>query len=209
MHCVDLGVTKRLLVLWKEGPLPHRLSAGQLCIISNFHQAIRQNIPADFNRKPRGFDELKHWKATEFRTFLLYTGPVILKYVLDKEKYIHFLSLSIGICILYSENLMEHRSYADELLTYFVEKGTSLYSRGFMSYNVHCLLHLTDVANHNGSLDYCSAYKFENNMSRIKRFVRGTGDPLIQLANRLAERQAISRNQLLTLASQRKKNATK
>lgn len=208
MHCVDLGVTKRLLVLWKEGPLPHRLSAGQLCIISNFHQAIRQNIPADFNRKPRGLDELKHWKATEFRTFLLYTGPVILKYVLDKEKYIHFLSLSIGICILYSENLMEHRSYADELLTYFVEKSISLYSRGFMSYNVHCLLHLTDVANHNGSLDYCSAYKFENNMSRIKRFVRGTGDPLIQLANRLAERQAISRNQLLTLASQRKKNAT-
>ncbi|ROL43189.1 hypothetical protein DPX16_18592 [Anabarilius grahami] len=94
--------------------------------------------------------------------------------------------------ILYSENLMEHRDYADELLTYFVEKGSSLYSMSFISYNVHCLLHLTDVANYNRSLHYCSAYKFENNMGQIKRFIRGSSDPLIQVANRLAERQAIS-----------------
>ncbi|RXN19315.1 transposase domain-containing protein [Labeo rohita] len=123
MHCVDLGVTKRMLMLWKEGPLAHRLSAVHLSIMTYFHQAVRQHIPPEFSRKPRGLDELKHWKATEFRTFLLYTGPVILKYVLDKEKYIHFLSLSIGMRILYSENLMEHRDYADELLTYFGEKG--------------------------------------------------------------------------------------
>lgn len=192
MHCVDLGVTKRMLMLWKEGPLAHRLSAGHLSTITYFHQAVRHHIPPEFNRKPRGLDELKHWKATEFRTFLLYTGPVILKYVLDKEKYIHFLSLSIGMRILYSENLMEHRDYADELLTYFVEKGSSLYSMSFISYNVHCLLHLTDVANYNRSLHYCSAYKFENNMGQIKRFIRGSSDPLIQVANRLAERQAIS-----------------
>lgn len=165
MHCVDLGVTTRLLVLWKEGPLPHRLSAWQLGIISNFHEAIWHNIPADFNRKPRGLDELKHWKA--FRTFLLYIRPVILKYVLDKEKNIHLLSLSIGMCIFYSKNLMEHCSCADELLTYFFEKGSSLYSRVFFSCNVH----LADVANYNGSLDYCSAYKFENNMSRIESLV--------------------------------------
>ena len=190
MHCIDLGVSKRLLVLWKEGPLPHRLSAGKIKIISDFHQAIRHYIPADFNRKPRGLDELKMWKATGFSTFLLYTGPVILKYVLGHEEYIHFLSLSVGICIISNDKLPHLKPYAEELLSYFVNKSCNLYSRKFVSYNVHCLLHLTACAAYNGTLNECSAYKFENYMTRIKRCIRGTGEPLVQIANRLAEKQA-------------------
>ena len=46
-------------------------------------------MPDVFNRKAGTVNDLKLWKATEFRTFLLYTGPV-LKYVLD-QKYRHFL----------------------------------------------------------------------------------------------------------------------
>ena len=199
MHCVDLGVTKRLLVLWREGPLPHRLSAGKISIISQFHQAIRQYIPLDFNRKPRGLDELRMWKATEFRLFLMYTGPIIMKNVLDEKKYEHFLSLSIGICILFNENLSDHRRYGAELLKYFVEQAVTLYSRNFISYNVHCLLHLLDTATYNKTLNDCSAYKFENNMTQLKRCVRGTGEPLIQIANRMAEKHVaaklISRNE--------------
>ncbi|XP_048033660.1 uncharacterized protein LOC125259781 [Megalobrama amblycephala] len=54
MHCVDLGVTKRMLMLWKEGPLAHRLSAGHLSTITYFHQAVRHHIPPEFNRKRLG-----------------------------------------------------------------------------------------------------------------------------------------------------------
>lgn len=189
MHCVDLGVTKRLLLLWKEGLRPHRLSQKQIAIMSNFNESISSYFPSAFNRKPRKFDELKLWKATEFRTFLLYVGPVVLKWVLDKEEYELFLSLSIGVSILYNKDLLqEHWQYADDLLNYFVSNAKARYSDRFCAYNVHCLLHLAQVAKRVGTLENCSAYKFENNMSAMKRSIRGTGNPLVQVANRMTEK---------------------
>ena len=35
MHLICLGVMKRLLLCWKEGSRPHKLSAGQITLISN------------------------------------------------------------------------------------------------------------------------------------------------------------------------------
>ena len=193
MHCVDLGVTKRLMLMWKEGPLQSRISANMTNRISQSLVSIRHCIPYLFNRKPRGLEELKLWKATEFRTFLLYTGPVVLKPVLNADMYFHFLSLSVAMRILYSYLLVEqHLQFAEQLLIYFVEKSKQIYGVKFVSYNVHCLLHLSCVAEYNGSLNLCSAYRFENKMSDIKRSARGTGDPIVQICNRLEERKAKS-----------------
>ena len=86
MHCIDLGVTKRLILLWKEGTLVHRLSSGKIKLLGDYHCSLKPFLPSEFNRKPRSLEELKPWKATEFRTFLMYSGPVILKGILTKEK---------------------------------------------------------------------------------------------------------------------------
>ena len=188
MHCVDLGVTKRLLLLWESGPIPYRLSSNQIQQISSYLMAIRRYFPSIVNRKPRGLEELRMWKATEFRTFLLYAGIVALRPYLNKPNYIHFLSLSVAIRILYSKKLFDqHSSFAEQLLTYFVDKSIDIYGQKFVSYNVHCLSHLCHFAKLNENVQDCSAYKFENNMTRLKRYVRGTGSPIIQIANRLAE----------------------
>jgi len=39
-------------------------------------------MPCEFARKPRTLDEMCRWKATEFRTFLLYIGTFVIKSVL-------------------------------------------------------------------------------------------------------------------------------
>ena len=188
MHCIDLGVIKRLLILWKEGPIPLRLSAGQIALISSYNHSLREFIPCDFNRKPRSLAELKMWKATEFRLFLLYIGPIVLKYVLPKEKYVHFLCLSVAVRILYCKKYLSSRkSYAHELLKSFVDGAKILYTEKFVTYNVHCLTHMADIAEMYGSLQNCTAYPFENNMSKIKRIIRGPTKPLVQVARRLAE----------------------
>ena len=191
MHCVDLGVTKRLILYWKEGDRKHRVENSQLNVISKFNLAIR-HFPTAFNRKPRSLDEVKMWKATEFRTFLLYVGPVVLKWVLPPAEYRLFLTLSVAITILCTKQLVvDHSVFADQLLNYFVTGSINRYSNKFCTYNVHCLLHLAEIAKRAEGLMNCSAYKFENNMTDIKRSVRGTTNPITQIANRVIERLQI------------------
>ena len=188
MHCVDLGVTRRLLLLWKEGPVPLKLSAGQIAIISGYNQALAQFIPREFNRKPRRLDDLRMWKATEYHLFLKYIGPLVLKYVLPTEKYVHFLCLHVAIRILYSTKYVSTmKKHAHALLKTFVDGMKTLYTERCITYNVHCLQHMAQIAEVYGSLDQCTAYPFENNMAKIKRIVRGPTKPLVQVARRLAE----------------------
>ena len=78
MHLVCLGVMKRLLLLWMKGPLKCRLGSRIISNISEGLLALKDNIPSEFARKPRSLYETDRWKATEFRQFLLYTGPVVL-----------------------------------------------------------------------------------------------------------------------------------
>lgn len=72
MHLICLGVTKKLITLWLKGPLKTRLNSVKNKFLSNNLIDIKNVIPIDFHRKSRGLDELPRWKATEFRTFLLY-----------------------------------------------------------------------------------------------------------------------------------------
>jgi hypothetical protein len=73
MHLVCLGVMRRLILLWKKGPLGTRVGANKIEIISDFLVSLRGHVPREFARKPRSLQELDRWKATEFRQFLLYT----------------------------------------------------------------------------------------------------------------------------------------
>ena len=190
MHCVDLGVTKKLLMTWKEGPPNTRISATLMSVLGDYLVSLRPYMPADFNRKPRSTLEVKLWKATEFRTFLLYCGPVVLKYILSPQMYEHFLCLSIAVRMLYMPDIVataKYSSYAHDLLACFVENTRVLYNDHLLTYNFHCLNHLTDVAKGNGSLQDVTAYKFENNMAQVKRTIRGSSKPIVQLARRLAE----------------------
>ena len=104
----------------------------------------------------------------------------------------HFLSLTVALRILHSKKLAKHYcEYAKQLLNCFVEEAKLIYSKRFIVYNVHTLLHLVDFSKLNDTLFSFSAYRFENNMSCIKRCIRGTGNPINQIANRLLEQRQV------------------
>lgn len=86
-------------------------------------------VPSDFARRPRSLKDLKHFKATEFRQFVLYIGPVVLSGMLDSDKYSHFLLLHSAIHILSTHlcEIKEWVDYAGYLLNKFVEKAEILY----------------------------------------------------------------------------------
>ncbi|KAJ8018857.1 hypothetical protein HOLleu_42927 [Holothuria leucospilota] len=192
MHLVCLGVVRRLIMLWRKGPLKTRIGTQKVTSISEPLTNCRPFIPLEFARKTRGIDEAERWKATEFRTFLLYTGPVVLNGQLPEPMYKNFMLLSVGIRILLSPALCEsHVGYAQELLVSFVKHWGDLYGQDQLVYNVHCLTHLAAETKTYGPLDNVSAFPFENFLGRVKKMVRKPDRPLQQIIRRLSEEQEI------------------
>jgi len=126
MHLVCIGVVKKILNFWLSGPLNVRLPTRSVSSISRLLIEMRSSIPVEFVRKPRELHFMNLWKATEFRLFLLYTSPIILKKYIKKNIYKNFLTLHVAIRLLCSPDLV-HITYADSLIKYFVQSFKILY----------------------------------------------------------------------------------
>ncbi|KAG8222973.1 hypothetical protein J437_LFUL002696 [Ladona fulva] len=89
MHLACLEVMRKMLFLFMIGPLLVRLPSSLLAGLSETLESIAEHM--EFARKPRTVRDLKRWKATEFRQFLLYTGPYALRKIVSDDVYLHFL----------------------------------------------------------------------------------------------------------------------
>lgn len=193
MHLVCLGVTKKLIKLWAVGKIRvFRLAPRVAAKISKKLVKLGSCLPLEFNRKQRPLGEIDRWKATELRTFLLYTGSIALKKYLPENHYQLFMSLSVAINILVNPKIQDELlSYADSLLRYFVDQFKKIYGRVNMLYNIHGLIHLADDVRAFGSLDKFSAFKFENKLGQIKKLIRKPSSSLVQVHHRLAEQNLL------------------
>jgi hypothetical protein len=118
-------------------------------------------------------------KATEFRQFLLYSGPVVLKKHLPADLYKHFMLLFIGVfCLSCSFFCDTYRDYAQMLLLKFVNQFGELYGRNMLVYNVHGLTHLVSDVKNFGPLENFSAFAFESFLGKLKHLVRKPTFPL-------------------------------
>ncbi|XP_065643005.1 uncharacterized protein LOC136074598 [Hydra vulgaris] len=191
MHLICLGVMRRILQALKKGDRKVKLSNNNILQISENLLDLRKCIPSEFARRPRSLLDLDRWKATEFRQFLLYTGPVVLKGILDPERYKYFLTLSVAASILLTppnDRRNNMLNYAKDLLRHFVKNSQQLYGNYFVVYNIHHLLHIgDDVEFFNSPLDNISAFPFENYLQTLKRYVRGSSNPAVQVAKRIQE----------------------
>ena len=191
MHLVCLGVMRKLLGLWCNGPLSVRIGPVSKRSINNLLSFIAHYFPVEFARKVRSLDELPRWKATEFRSFLLYVGPIVLKNILPSDLYNHFMMLHVAIKILVNKDLChQFNNYAKTLLVSFVSLFRDLYGEQFVSYNVHNLIHLADDVQILGHLDSFSAFPFENHLQIIKKLLRKHDRPLPQVVRRVVEIEA-------------------
>ena len=192
MHLVYLGVTRRILYFLRGSfrkITDGKLSASFLSAISK--QLDDLALPDEFSRQPRGLSDLDRWKATEFKSFLLYSGPVVLRSFISSSSWKHFLSLSIAIRLLSEENseIRKRNIYkAKMLLEYFVANAHVHYGKAFAVYNVHGLLHLPDdVEYYQAPLIKFSCFQFENHLQFLKRSIRGKSKPLSQISKRSEE----------------------
>ncbi len=194
MHLVCLGVVKKLLSMWMCGPLQVRVAGNMIRCISDKVCSLKNYLPREFVRKGRTLDELERWKATEFRTFLLYTGPIALRGKLSSALYDNFMLLSVAITLLCSPAMyLDYFSYASDLLCVFVENFSTMYGSQHVVYNVHCLTHLASHASQHGPLHAFSSFPFENYLRSLKKLIRKPNQPLAQAVRRIMEKRHIVR----------------
>ncbi|XP_043473225.1 uncharacterized protein LOC122505576 [Leptopilina heterotoma] len=189
MHLCFLGVMKKLLFFWLEGNLNFRLRSRLRNALSDRMELLKNEVPCEFQRKPRSTKKYKKWKATEFRFFLLYCGPIILKKILSKRLYKHFLLLHCACRILSMDNIcIRLNGFAKTFLVQFVKGAKSFYGKSSLTMNLHNLLHVADDARTmNCSLTKISCFPFENFLGKLKVKLRSPLKPLAQICRRLHE----------------------
>ena len=174
MHLVFLGVVKKLLLNWCHGKHGQsRFSQTVKYDISTQLETIAGLIPSCFQRKSRSLSTLDKWKAIEYRFFLLYVGPVVLKDNIEVEEYNLFMKLSVAMHILLSEKYcldVKKVLYEKDILHMFVNDCRKIYGNDFVTYNIHCLLHVSDdVIHFQRSLNGLGAFKFESYLGHLKK----------------------------------------
>lgn len=117
------------LVNWTTGAFGYRskLSALQIQQLSNKLEECNQFKPKELHRFIRPISYLKNWKGTEYRNFLMYFGPIVLKDMLPTQVYDHFLILFCAVRIVSSDHYRQYLNVADVLFKNYIRGFIELY----------------------------------------------------------------------------------
>ena len=108
MHCVCEGIIKRQLFSRWLDPRYNGEEHSLVGFTEEFDEMFMTiRVPHDFTRKPRSIADRKHWKASEFRLFVLFAGLPCLQHavLLDAfslEHFYHFALLVTAMRYLHS-----------------------------------------------------------------------------------------------------------
>lgn len=142
MHGVCLG-SRESFHAWTKASnefCQFRLSSTQILNIAQCLKEFGKSLPNCFERKPHRLDELKKWKATELRHFLLFSGHLLSKDILQDQQYEHFLALDVAMTILLCPGLADDNyniHHAQNPLKNFEQESLDTHGASFMVYDVH------------------------------------------------------------------------
>lgn len=143
-------------------------------------------------RKPRSITQRSYFKASEYRSLLLYYYPVVLPGYVPNVYVKHIRALSAAVYILLKENItLEEIDYAEKLLESFVKDHQQLFGKSNMVMVIHLLKHMAECVRQLGPAWAHSAFPFERNNGRLLKMVNGTSDVIHQICSKYVLSQAI------------------
>lgn len=191
MHLLYAGVTNRILSWFVTDTVnfKFKLLSTQIDVINNKLEIAALSLPSEFNRPVKDIRQHKQFKCHQHRSFLLYLSIVVLKNVLPKFQYEHFLLLFVGIRILSDENQFKlNNSVAKSMLKDYVEILGSNFGKFRLIFSFHMLIHLADECLiQDEPLDRFAMWEFETANAKLKAFTRRQGAYLQQSYNRTIE----------------------
>ena len=175
MHCCLLGVVRRMLNLWLSSP-----NSGKPYYIGHLTTLIDRRLLSikpisELSRAARSVTDRAHWKASEFRSFLLYYSLPVLKDILPEHNFKHFALLVTAIRKLLNSSIQQQDlELCTEFINLFCKHYNNLYGDQEMTANVHSLLHLTENVKDLGPLWVYSCFYFEGLNGLLLKHVHGT-----------------------------------
>jgi hypothetical protein len=190
MHAVCIGVVKKIMNFYftklKGFHLSCTLLPRQVEVINTIILYIRKYFCSEFQRKPRIIHDLAYFKATEFRMFLLYVGPLVLKNVLTDVYYNFFIQLHFAMYVFSSPRYCSaYFTEASTCLDTFVTDFPDLFHESLLSFNVHALLHIPEFVKMYGTVDNFSCFPFENFLHTLKKRIRCNNSIMKQAMNHM------------------------
>ncbi|KAG0443094.1 hypothetical protein HPB47_015295 [Ixodes persulcatus] len=194
MHAVLLGVARQITEqLLSSSSSQERYYIGASSRAAEIDRRLGAiKPPHSFTRLPRPLSTRSNWKASEWRHWLLfYCLPCTLD-VLPQQYWSHLKQLVEAIHILLSKVLTQASiDSAEKLLKNFVAGTQRLYGDTAMSFNIHQLLHLPEVARHFGPLWGHSSFVFEGGNGRLVKLVTGASGVPLQIVERVVMQQQL------------------
>ena len=190
MHCVFLGIVKQFLSLWLESKdCVYSISSAK-----SFDEALaKMKLPDEILRCYRSYERYgKKWKASEYRNWLLFFSPVVLKSLLPREHYRHWLYL-VNCCRILSQKKIkvEELELAELLAMSFIAKIPKLYGKQHVTYNVHLLQHVIESTRNWGAPWSYSAFLYEDAGGHLSKQFHGTRSVATQMFQRFTARQLL------------------
>lgn len=182
MHSVLLGVVRTMLNLWVDSS-NHQ---SQWYIGTRTKEIDRRLLSIrpinEITRTPRSLSTRKHWKASEYRTWLLWYSLPVLNGILPVPYFQHYMLLTISVYLLVSSSVSKRTvQLVSHLLNSFVEDIEILYGKEHCSFNMHQLLHLALSVQRWGPLWAHSTFPFESNNQLFKKMIHGTQAAQLQV----------------------------
>lgn len=206
LHLFDLGPMRKCLFGWISGEFNYQTKWTTLQMNGPSEYLVKSNnfLPKEIHRAMRPLKCINFWKGLEFRTFLLYVGPVILKDYLPGNVYEHFLMLSCAVMICSCKHYWKYLHVAESLFEDYIKQFIEIYGIDSVSSNVHNLCHVTADVRKFGHLSKFSTYPFESFLHQIKNILRHGNKPLEQVAKRIMEASKLQRNHFKNLEKKTK-----
>ena len=175
MHGCLLGVTRQMLSLWLNTEHKNdKFYIGNHIAVLN-RRLLSIQPPNEISRCPRSFTDRKHWKASEYRSFLFYYSLPVLFGVLPLEYFHHFALFAIAVRLFASESISPSELTKGTLyLDLFCKKFGEYYSEQYIGINLHSLLHLSSTVEELGPLWAYSCFAFEGFNGILLKNVHGT-----------------------------------
>ncbi|XP_046395709.1 cytoplasmic dynein 2 heavy chain 1 [Ischnura elegans] len=162
MHSVLLGVVRKHvdLLVSSVGRKYYIGGEDKIAVIDNCLQSIHP--PHSITRTPRGLKDMSLWKASEWRSFIVFYCIVCLDGVL-KNKYIaHLGMLSTALYLLLQKSVRpEDVVIANDLIMKYIFLFQEFFGKEQMVYNTHLLTHLAKGVLNWGPLWTVNTFPFE------------------------------------------------